>query len=109
MIHRPEICSIIPQTLLPVSTCCLGYRIGTRPRETRFHISTAPVNLQKQQFSGENFHTEYSHCVLGVKTSYLQRSHCEAAHVVPEDQSAMWPCGGDDRGLEVRGVTIAPI
>lgn len=74
-----------------------------------FNSTCKFAKKKNQQFTGETFHTEYSHCVQGVQTSYLQWSHCEAAHVVPEDQSAMRPCGGDDRGLEVRGVTIAPI
>lgn len=44
IIYRPESCLTTPETLLPVSICCLGYQTETKPRETRFRISTAPAN-----------------------------------------------------------------
>lgn len=108
IIYRPESCLIVPKTLLPVSICCLGYRSETKSWEKRFHISTAPT---KQEFSDETFYRDdyFPHCVRHVKSSYLQWSDCEAAHVVPEDQSAMWPGGGDDGGVEVSGLTIATV
>lgn len=40
---------------------------------------------------------------------YLKRSNCEASHVVPEDQRALRPSGGDDGGLQVSGVTVASV
>lgn len=51
----------------------------------------------------------YSPSVCSVSSSYLQRSDSEAAHVVPEDQHALRPSGGDDGGLEVGGVTVAAV
>lgn len=41
--------------------------------------------------------------------SYVQRSHGESAHVVPEDQGALRPGGGDGRALEVSGLTVAAV
>lgn len=41
--------------------------------------------------------------------SYLQRSNREAVHVVPEDQNALGTSGGDNRCLEICGITIASI
>lgn len=40
---------------------------------------------------------------------YLQCSHGESTHVVPEDQGALWPSGGDDRSLEVSGLTVLTV
>lgn len=44
-----------------------------------------------------------------VCSSHLQRAHGESAHVVPEDQSALWACGGDGRRLEVSGVAVSTV
>lgn len=44
-----------------------------------------------------------------VSSWHLQRSNCEAFHVVPEVQNALGPSGGDNRGLEVGGVAVASI
>lgn len=39
----------------------------------------------------------------------MQRSNCEAVHVVPEDQRAQRPSGGDDGSLQVGAVTVAAV
>lgn len=49
-------------------------------------------------------------CVcMCVSSWHLQRSNRKAAHVVPEDQNALGPSGGNDRALEIGGIAIAPV
>lgn len=46
---------------------------------------------------------------LFISFTDLQRSNREAAHVVPEDQRAQRPSGGDDGSLQVGAVTVASV
>lgn len=41
--------------------------------------------------------------------TYLQRPNRKAIHVVPEDQRAQRPSGGDDGSLQVSAVTVASV
>ena len=44
-----------------------------------------------------------------IFSSYLQGTHGESIHVVPEDQGTLWPSGGDGRCLKVSGLTVASV
>lgn len=108
IIYRPGYCLITPETLLPVSICCLGYQSETKPHERRFHTSTAPANIVS--FLMRPLHRVlFSRLVQNVNSPYLQWSNCESAHVVPEDQCALRPSRGDDGCQEVSGLTIVTI
>lgn len=110
IIYRPGSCLITPKTPLLVAICCLGYQSETKPHERRFHTSTAPASVAK---TTDFLMKPFTRCIILPRwvqyghPSYLQWSHCESAHVVPEDQGALWPSGGDDRSPEVSGLTIA--
>lgn len=107
---RPESCLIIPKTLVPFSICCLGYQPETKPHERHYRISAAPARTTDISFlMGAMDVANYSPSARRVSSSYSQWSDSEAAHVVPEDQRALRPSGGDDGGLEVGGVAVAAI
>lgn len=110
--NRPGHYSITPKTLLLVSICCLGYQSQSKPHEWCLFASAAPADIRKatdMNISCDSIlmrpHTQkWSVCSL-----YLQCSHGEAPHVVPEDQGALRPSGGDDRSLEVSGLTVSTV
>lgn len=107
--NRPGHYSITPKTLLLVSICCLGYQSQSKPHEWCLFASAAPADIRKATYFHDSIlmrpHTQkWSVCPL-----YLQCSHGEAPHVVPEDQGALRPSGGDDRSLEVSGLTVSTV
>lgn len=116
--NRPGHYSITPKTLLLVSICCLGYQSQSKPHEWCLFASAAPADIRKAidmnismtQFGWDPIHrndlSSSAECVFSL---YLQCSHGEAPHVVPEDQGALRPSGGDDRSLEVSGLTVSTV